>query len=391
MTRFTSVSRIVVILGILSAIGSAFGDPLVAGEPDPREPIIARAQVWTRTNPAVMDIKAGPPGEGAFPFRATIRCDYDAKDLSGHSPKFACRVGDDEFKIKYGGTNGEVYGEVLATRLLWALGFGADGMYPVNVICRGCPEELGGIERSGDESRFDPAIVERKMPGRELEIAGKPGWSWADLGRITPAPGGAPRAHRDALQLLAVFLQHSDSKAEQQRILCRDGSPTDGKAGKDKGEKAEKAEKAEKGEKGAKDATVDCDRPFLMISDLGLTFGRHSATNANSTSSVNLAAWRETPVWKEGTQCTGNLPKSLTGTLDNPTISEEGRRFLADLLLALSDRQLRDLFEAARVELRMRKPGDAASGFATVDEWVDAFKAKRAEIVERRCPSSATR
>ena len=87
MTRFTSVSRIVVILGILTAIGSAFGDPLVAGEPDPREPIIARAQVWTRTNPAVMDIKAGPRDQGAFPFRATIRCDYDAKELGGRLPE----------------------------------------------------------------------------------------------------------------------------------------------------------------------------------------------------------------------------------------------------------------------------------------------------------------
>ena len=197
------------------------------------------------------------------------------RSLAVDSPKFACRVGDDELKIKYGGTNGEVYGEVLATRLLWALGFGADRMYSVNVICRGCPEELGGIERSGNESRFDPAIVERKMPGRELEIDGKPGWSWADLGRITPAPGGAPRAHRDALRLLAVFLQHSDSKPEQQNILCLDGSRGNGKD--------------DKGEKGAKDATVDCNRPFLMISDLGLTFGRASATNANSASSVNLA------------------------------------------------------------------------------------------------------
>ena len=60
--------------------------------------------------------------------------------------------------MKYGGTNGEVYGEVLATRLLWVLGFGADAMYPVNVICRGCPRELGGIERPGNEYRFDPAV-----------------------------------------------------------------------------------------------------------------------------------------------------------------------------------------------------------------------------------------
>ena len=70
-------------------------------------------------------------------------------------------------KVKFGGGNGEVFGEVLATRLLWALGFSADRMYPVNVICRGCPAEFGGIERPGNESRFDPAVIERKAEGTE--------------------------------------------------------------------------------------------------------------------------------------------------------------------------------------------------------------------------------
>jgi hypothetical protein len=37
-------------------------------------------------------------------------------------------------------------------------------------------------------------------------------------------------------------------------------------------------------------------------------------------------------------------------------ISEEGRLFLAGLLTPLSDQQLRDLFEAARVNLRPRAP-----------------------------------
>jgi hypothetical protein len=252
---------------------------------------------------------------------------------------------------------------------LWALGFGADRMYPVNVICRDCPAELGGIERPGDASRFDPAVIERKISGKELEIDEKAGWSWSDLARIPPTPDGASRAQRDALTLLAVFMQHSDSKPEQQRIVCLDKASTP---------------------KGTSRAT-ECVRPFLMISDVGLTFGRASAVNANDASSVNLAAWRETPVWKPDAECTGNLPKSLTGTLDNPVISEEGRRFLANLLVQLSDRQLRDLFEVARVELRLRSPGDTSSGFATVNEWVETFKAKRAEIVERRCVAGATR
>ena len=56
---------------------------------------------------------------GAFPCRAQVSCNYLDKKLDGRSPKFACTIGkDDELKVKYGGTNGEVYGEVLATRLL---------------------------------------------------------------------------------------------------------------------------------------------------------------------------------------------------------------------------------------------------------------------------------
>ena len=123
-----------------------------------------------------MDLKAGPSGPGAFPFRATVVCEYSDKKLNGLSPKFACVIGrDDEVKVKFGGNNGEVYGEVLATRLLWALGFGADRMYPVNVICRGCPAEFLGIERPNGESRFDPAVIERKPAGTEWPPEGNRG------------------------------------------------------------------------------------------------------------------------------------------------------------------------------------------------------------------------
>jgi hypothetical protein len=66
-------------------------------------------------------------------------------------------------------------------------------------------------------------------------------------------------------------------------------------------------------------------------------------------------------------------------------ISEQGRQFLAGLLQQLSDAQIRDLFEAARVTLRVREPGNPLSGFATSEEWVSAFKEKRAEIMNRRC------
>ena len=235
--------------------------------------------------------------------------------------------------MKFGGANGEVYAEVAASRLLWALGFGADRMYPVRVLCRRCPPGFGGVEQSDGNRLFDPAVIERRMPGDNVPTVES--WSWQELETVDEKAGGAPRAHRDALKLLAVLIQHTDSKPEQQRLMCLD----DGESGK------------------------PCAHPFLLLQDVGVTFGQANTFNANSTGSMNFAAWSRTPVWKDATKCTGNLPKSFTGTLDNPAIGEEGRQFLADLLGELSDSQLRDLFEISRARLgcgRQRTPGRAS-------------------------------
>ncbi|HXH24002.1 MAG TPA: hypothetical protein VNI78_02060 [Vicinamibacterales bacterium] len=344
-----------ILIGILMASNAG------SGRAEPRLAAIARAQVWRPTDVARMDIRTGPDGPGAFPYLATVQCDYADKELGGGSPKFACRVPpDDEVKVKFGGANGEVYAEVAATRLLWALGFGADRMYPVRIVCRGCPKQLAGIaRRDGETYLFDPAVIERKMEG--AEFPGKEGWAWRELDLVDEQAGGAPRAHRDALKLLAVMIQHTDSKPEQQRLACL-------------------------GEDGKRKSEITCERPFMLLHDVGVTFGRASRSNANRTSSMNLAAWSRTPVWKPGTDaCIGNLPKSNTGTLENPVVSEEGRRFLADLLLQLTNRQLYDLFTVSRVTLRVRSAEDVRSGFPTVDEWVRAFKDKRDQIVNRRC------
>jgi len=80
-------------------------------------------------------------------------------------------------------------------------------------------------------------------------------------------------------------------------------------------------------------------------------------------------------IWREGAPCVGDLSRSLTGSLDNPRISEAGRKFLAGRLLLLRDQQIHDLFTAAMAERR----GGA------IDDWVRVFKRKRDEIVHARC------
>jgi len=317
--------------------------------------------VWEATNVANADILHGPPDDKGFSFDETVTCDYSPKTkYNGLSPKFPCAInGDDVVKVKYGRDNGEVFAEVAATRLLWALGFGADHMYPVRVICHGCSKDPL-TDRGWHEGTvaFDPASIERRFPGKELESHGITGWKWPELDLVSAEAGGAPIEQRDALKLIAVMLQHTDSKAEQQRLLCLD-------------------------DHAKREPAAECEHPFMMLNDVGITFGRANLQNDKDPGSVNLDAWSHTHVFTtDKGPCTGNIAKSFSGTLEYPHISEEGRKFLSGLLAQLSDGQLRDLFTVARFPARM-SPEKLSSG--TVDQWVDAFKAKRAEIASRTC------
>jgi hypothetical protein len=310
-----------------------------------------------------MDLRTGPKGPDAFAPDAVVTCDYAGASESGHSPKFNCDLGaSDRVKVKYGRDNGEVYGEVAATRLFWALGFAADREYPVRVVCRRCPANLNGRPAGRDTVEFPTAIIERKVAGREIGLEDRLGWTWPELDLVDERAGGSPRAHIDALKLLAVLVQHTDSKSEQQRLICVGEGHGHGKETEGEG----------------------CARPVAMVNDLGLTFGRANEYNRNAVGSVNLAQWSRTPVWTADSGCVGNITRSSTGTLDHPRIGEAGRRFLADLLLQLSDKQLEDLFAAAHFDARPTA-SNGGSAAPYVNEWVAAFKTKREAIASRRC------
>jgi hypothetical protein len=321
---------------------------------------IRRAQVWSPSDVAAFDFTKG---DGEFAPWATVTCDHVVKKYGGKTPKFGCAIAPgDDVKVKYGAENSEVYAGVAATRLLRALGFGVDALYPVRVECRGCPADLGGTPAAGNVSVFEVAAIERKLKGKNVSVNKDEGWKWAELDLVDPSAGGAPRAHRDALKLLAVFLQHSDNKTVQQALLCL---PVDGNAD-----------------------PAQCEKPFMMIHDLGHAFGEANKFNRPSISGVHLAKWSATPVWKDAAQCVGELSKSFTGNLSHPRISEEGRKFLADLLVQLTDAQLRDLFTVAHFAqgpARMRVETGTAED--TINAWVEAFKRKRTEIVQASCPS----
>jgi hypothetical protein len=329
---------------------------------DARLAFIRKAQIWAPTKVSKMNLRAGPQGTGSFQPNEAVTCDYVDKKLPGTTQKFDCAIRKgDVVKVRYGDENGKVEGAVLASRLLWALGFGADRLYPVRVTCRGCsPDPWNQHRRASGEQVFDPAAIERKPKGHEMKSENKGGWAWPELELVDEQQGGAPKAQRDGLKLLAVFIQHTDNKEEQERLLCLSKGRTGG---------------------------AECDQPFMMLHDVGLTFGQANAFNRTSVGSVNFDQWTKAPIWRDpAAACVGHMSQSNTGTLGDPKISEAGRQFLADLLLQLTDRQLRDLFEVARVDHRSRRPNSAEPP-ATVDEWVTAFKHKRDEIVTNHCTS----
>lgn len=341
-----------------------------------RRQVMQRARVWQSVNTSSVDLLRGPQLPASERVGAETTCGYvhPAEPLSGNTPKFQCTMlppasnNEDPVKVKYGDKNGEVYAEVAASRLLWALGFKADVMLPTRVTCVKCPIDPFATGTTNWRSKppidlatrvFDPAVIERDLPGKSIETPGFEGWAWPELDQIRPS--AATRAHLDAFKLLAVFIQHSDSKPAQQDIVCEEG-------------------------RNRKDATGNetCRAAWLVIKDLGATFGK--ATRLNS-SKMNLADWDSARVWKVGQRCVGDLPRSITGSLEDPVISEAGRRFLSRRLAMLSDRQIRDLFTVSQIERRGEEitGADGRKRPVTVADWVRVFKRKRAEIASARC------
>lgn len=300
-----------------------------------RDALLAAARVWMppAVPPADADLGANPGAPDGFDENADVDCRFVLEKVGGLTPKFNCQVGDSTVvKVKYGASNGELPSEVAATRLLTALGFGADRMYIVrSVRCAGCPSFPyaalrcfaktglqwacfpGGINYE-KRRRFDPVVIERRLEGRKIEEAPDQGWAWFELDKIDPARGGSPRAEVDALRLLAVFLAHWDNKGANQRLACLPrGDLPDGR----------------------------CTRPFAMIQDVGAMFGPDR---------VDLHNWRNTRVWVNPLECRVSM-KMLPyqgATFTDQQISEEGRLFLLRLIGQLSVTQVETLFNRSR-------------------------------------------
>jgi hypothetical protein len=102
---------------------------------------------------------------------------------------------------------------------------------------------------------------------------------------------------------------------------------------------------------------------------------------------LDVEGWSQVPIWKDARSCVVAIDSPLLhgATFGEATISEAGRRFLAERLGRLSEGQIRDLFEGAR----FADYAEASEASRNPENWVRAFQAKVRQVVERApCPAS---
>ena len=334
------------------------------------------AKVWQQPDPGYDPVLGYNPTSGPRAGSPTVDSAGRAKAFNcvaakkenegtGTTPKFYCTVpgavnenGEPiRYKIKphFKGQskdkrNGEVYGEFLSSRFSKALGFFADDEWVADVTCPDCEKSLNKGFQGAPFSPFQPAAGIELPLGKGIDVDCNDKDSGTIAGSLSKLlQAGSPRAEIDAFKLWLAFIDHGDTKADNQKFSCLD---------------------AKKNADGSR--TCKPGQAVYYVSDMGSTFGYSSA----SESKARLKNWQgKDPIKVSGGRCT-TTAKSVGDT----SISEGGRVLLASGLQKLLDAEKTDgritkVFRASRNDER-----DQAA-----EAWTAEFQRKAKTIIGARC------
>jgi hypothetical protein len=311
--------------------------------------------------------RVGAPAVNPDGLAAPITCAANTKEDkgSGTTPKFYCSVAgvvdEDGELIRYkikphfkGQTpdkrNGEIYGEFLSSRFSKALGFFADDEWVADVTCPDCEKSLTSKFQGTSFSPFQPAAGIELPLGHGIDVKCNNKDSGALAGSLEKLlKSGGNRAEIDAFKLWLAFIDHGDTKADNQKFSCLDSKKN-------------------------ADGTRICkpDQAVYYVADMGSTFGYSSA----SEKKAKLAVWKDKdPIKVDGGRC-HTKAKSVGDT----EISEAGRLLLANGLQRLLDAEKTDnlitrVFRASRNSERDQAP----------EAWTAEFVRKARTIIDARC------
>ena len=287
------------------------------------------------------------------------------KKAAGTLPKFYCSVPGNvnekgdliRYKVKphFKGQSpdkrdGEIYGEFLSSRFSKALGFFADDEWVTDVTCPDCQKSLTKSFQGVSYTPFQPAAGIELSIGDGIDV----GCSGDDYGPLAGSfsklvQNGANRAEIDAFKLWLAFIDHGDTKTENQKFACL-------KSGKNA------------------NGTRVCEpgQAIFYVSDMGSTFGYSTASEKKAT----LALWKE----KDPIKVSGGRCRATAKSVGDSRISEEGRQLLAAGLQRLLDAEARDglitkVFRASRNSERDQPP----------EAWTAEFIRKARTVINAHC------
>ena len=333
------------------------------------------AKVWQEPDPGYDPVlghnptagaRAGAPEVDSNGLAQPVKCvaNKDPNPGAGTTPKFHCSIPgvvdeDGELirlKVKphFKGPspdkrNGEIQGEFLSSRFSKALGFFADDEWVADVNCPDCQKSLTKGFQGASFSPLQPAAGIELNLGRGIDVkcSDKDGAPLEALEGLLQ--NGAPRAEIDALKLWLAFIDHGDTKTDNQKFACLDSKKNP-------------------------DGTRICKpgQAIFYVSDTGSTWG-HSAS---SESKARLERWKDKdPIKVSGGRCT-----TTAKGVNNAQVSEGGRQLLASNLQRLLDAEksnglITRVFRASRNHER-----DAAP-----EAWTAEFVRKANTIINARC------
>ena len=335
-----------------------------------------RAKVWQEPDPDYDPVlgyntktgpRAGAPPVDSNGLAQPIRCtaNRDPHPGKGTTPKFHCSVAgvvDAEgdlvrYKVKphFKGQerdkrNGEIYGDFISSRFSKALGFFADDDWVADVTCPDCEKSLTRKFQGAPFTPFQPAAGIELPLGKGIDVnCDDKDASGIDDALEKLLQGGTPRAEIDAFKLWLAFMDHGDTKTDNQKFSCL------------------------KWKKNANN-TLTCEpgQAVFYVSDMGSTFGYSKSSEKKAT----LDGWSgKDPIKVSKGRCMANAK-----SVGDATVTEAGRQLLARGLQRLIDAERKD-----RLITRVFRVSRNAERDQSPEAWTAEFIRKARTIIDARC------
>ena len=284
----------------------------------------------------------------------------------------------DHFKIKYlkppypdhNPRFNEVFTAVATTRIMWALGFPADHVYPAGgASCIGCTDDPFGRKLADNKASLQeaPAVfkivnAERDLPWDQINPEDDETWSWTDAAKFYSDGEWThqQKVEFDAYRLALGLIHYYNALPQQNRLVCAEWEPAAAGHGK------------------------VCGKPVIYVHDLGSTFGkkRSGFELVGTNPRGSFEAYEPQTVFLNPGNC--ELRATLLG---EKQVLKEAQDLMIQRLARLDRETVKSIFRLSRFNMmdqkqvrRLRAAGSRNVDEAALDEWTNAFLKRIEEV-----------